>query len=136
MLQKGESEKHRKIKLSLVSSFKNKAWKIKHIDGENDQTELVENENNIGDGENKRPDVDAKDELRGRIIRGEAKIGDDDFESEHSITQYKLFSNRSSDGVSSWLIIGVPVGMKRSMETVLDRELDNESRKNIAVWEY
>jgi len=47
-----------------------------------------------------------------------------------------LFSNRNLDGVKSWLIIGVPEGTKHLMEAVLDRELDNESRGNVFVWEY
>jgi len=136
MLQKSESDKHRNIKLSLADGFKSKGWSIRHIDGENDQTDLVKNDNEIGDGENKRPDVDAKDDSQKRIIRGEAKINDGDFDSEHSITQFKLFSNRNLDGVKSWLIIGVPEGTKHLMEAVLDRELDNESRGNVFVWEY
>jgi len=136
MLQKSESEKHRQIKLSLVNSFKDKGWSIGHVDGENDQTELVENGDKIGDGENKRPDVDAKDISQKRTIRGEAKVNNGDFDSEHSITQFKLFSNRNLDGVKSWLILGVPEGTKRLMEAVLNRELDSVSRGNVAVWEY
>lgn len=136
MLQKSESEQHRRIKLSLVSGFKNKGWNVRHIDGENDQTELVDNDNKVGDGEDKRPDIDAKDTNQKRIIRGEAKINNGDFDSEHSITQFKLFSNKNLDGVKSWLIIGVPEGTKRLMEAVLDRELNDESRGNVAIWEY
>lgn len=136
MLQKSESDQHRRIKLFLVNGFKNKGWSIGHIDGENDQTELVENDNKVGDGENKRPDIDAKDISQKRIIRGEAKVNNGDFESEHSITQFKLFSNKNLDGVKSWLIIGVPEGTKHLIEAVLNRELNDESRGNIAIWEY
>jgi len=136
MLQKSESDQHRRIKLSLVNGFKNKGWSIRHIDGEDDQTELVENDDKVGDGENKRPDIDAKDISQKRIIRGEAKVNNGDFESEHSITQFKLFSNKNLDGVKSWLIIGVPVGTKHLIEAVLNRELSDESRGNIAIWEY
>ncbi|NQU83141.1 MAG: hypothetical protein HQ536_00355 [Parcubacteria group bacterium] len=136
MLQKSESDQHRRIKLSLVNGFKNKGWSIRHIDGEDDQTELVENDDKVGDGENKRPDIDAKDISQKRIIRGEAKVNNGDFESEHSITQFKLFSNKNLDGVKSWLIIGVPAGTKHLIEAVLNRELSDESRGNIAIWEY
>lgn len=136
MLQKSESEQHRRIKLSLANGFKNKGWNVRHIDGENDQTELVENDDKIGDGENKRPDIDAKDNSQNRIIRGEAKVNNGDFESEHSITQFKLFSNRNLNGVKSWLIIGIPSGTKHLLEVVLKRELSEESRGNIAIWEY
>lgn len=136
MLQKSESDQHRRIKLSLVNGFKNKGWDIRHIDGEDDQTELVENDGKVGDGENKRPDIDAKDISQKRIIRGEAKVNNGDFESEHSITQFKLFSSKNLDGVKSWLIIGIPEGTKHLVEAVLNRELSDENRGNIAIWEY
>lgn len=135
MLRKGESYQHRRIKLSLVDGFKNKGWDIRHIDGEDDQTELVENDDKIGDEEDKRPDIGAKDINQKRIIRGEAKVNNGDFDSEHSITQFKLFSNRNLGGVNSWLIIGVPKGTKHIMEAILDRELNDESRGNTVVWE-
>jgi hypothetical protein len=135
MLNKGESQQHRKIKLKLAQSFKDKGWSVKSIDGEGEQTNVVENDDIIGDGENKRPDVDAKHESAGRVIRGEAKIDDGDFDSEHSITQYKLFSNRSSNGVNSWLVLGVPFGTKKKIEAVLAKNLNSDSLGNIVVWE-
>ena len=136
MTQKSESEKHRQIKLLLAEDFEKKEWTVNHIDGENDQTKLVENNNGVGDGESKRPDIDAKDRSKKRVIRGEAKVNNGDFDSEHSITQYKLFSSRNLDGVKSWLIIGVPSGTKEKMEEILDTELNRESRDNVFVWEY
>jgi len=136
MLEKGESEDHRKLKLRLSESFKNKGWSVERIDGEGEQTESVENKDNIGDGENKRPDIDAKDKSKGRVIRGEAKIDNGDFDSDHSITQYKLFSNRSSNGIDSWLIIGIPNRTKEKMDKVLSDNLNDESLKNVLVWEY
>jgi len=136
MLKRGESEKHRKIKLQLSHSFESKGWTVKRIDGEGQQTEEVENENNVGDGKNKRPDIDAKDEGKGRIIRGEAKVDNGDFNSDHSITQYKLFANKELNGVDSWLIIGVPDGTKEKMNEVLSDNLSDQSFKNVAVWEY
>jgi hypothetical protein len=135
MLNTSESLDHRKIKLALAEGFRNKNWIIKHIDGENDQTDVVDNKELVGDQENKRPDIDAKDEYAKRIIRGEAKVNNGDFDSEHSITQYKLFSCRELDGIASWLIIGVPNRTKAEMDKVLDREV-KRGRENIAVWEY
>jgi hypothetical protein len=90
MLKSSESQEHRAIKLDLAETFKDKGWKVKHIDGEGEQTDLVKNENGVGDGEDKRPDVDAKDLKVNRVIRGEAKIDNGDFDSEHSVTQYNL----------------------------------------------
>lgn len=135
MAEKAESQEHRRIKLSLAGGFKIKGWVVERIDGEGEETNVVENDG-VGDKENKRPDVDAKSSGPERIIRGEAKINNGDFDSEHSITQYKLFSNRKLNGVDSWLIIGVPVDTKALMEAVLDREINESNRKNIAVWEY
>lgn len=135
-VNKSESELHRKIKLWLADKFTKNGWKVKHIDGENDQTDLVINKNKVGDGEDKRPDVDAKDEKNKRVIRGEAKVDNGDFDSEHSITQFKLFSDRQMNGVSSWLIIGVPDGTKEKMKKILDKKLTEEQLKNVAVWQY
>ena len=135
MLNKGESAEHRRIKLRLAESFKDKGWSINFVDGEEEQTDVVENKGGTGDGENKRPDIDAKHASAQRIIRGEAKIDNGDFESEHSLTQFKLFSNRSLNNVSSWLIIGVPFGKKGKMEKILAANLDSQSLNNVAVWE-
>ena len=135
MAEKAESEKHRRIKLSLASGFKIKGWNVERVDGEGEETNVVTN-NGVGDRENKRPDVDARTSGPERVIRGEAKVNNGDFDSEHSSTQYKLFSNLTLNGLSSWLIIGVPINTKLLMEAVLDRELDEYSSKNIFVWEY
>lgn len=137
MIPGNESAQHRKIKLLLVDAFKKKGWVIKHIDGEGEETDLVKNADNLGDGDNKKPDIDAKDEQTRRIIRGEVKIDNGDFDSEHSITQYKLFSNRSLDGVNSWLIIGVPLRTGVKLKAVLARVLSDESLEHsVAIWEY
>jgi len=135
MTEKAESQEHRRIKLSLAKGFEGKDWTVERIDGEREETNAVKNEDEIGDKENKRPDVDARSSGPERIIRGEAKVNNGDFDSEHSITQYKLFSNLKLNGVDSWLIIGVPIGTKELMGVILDRELDDNNRKNVAVWE-
>jgi hypothetical protein len=137
MLQKSESPEHKKIRLSLVNNFKKKGWTIDHIDGEGDQTNIVENSRKIGDGKNKRPDVDATSSKTKRIIRGEAKINNGDFDSEHSITQFKLFSSllSKSSGVSSWLIIGVPKGTKKDLSKILKENISDKNLKNITIWE-
>jgi hypothetical protein len=134
MLQKGESSEHRRIKLKMKSSFLSKGWIVKSVDGEGEETEVVNNGSNIGDGENKRPDIDAKNGAR--IIRGEVKINNGDFDTKHSITQYKLFSNLSLKGVDSWLIIGVPIKTKNELMRVLNDNLAEEQLGRIAVWEF
>ena len=136
MVEKIESEEHRRIKLALTRSFERKSWVVERIDGEGEQTNIVRNEDGVGDGEDKRPDVDAKDPIVIRIIRGEAKINNGDFDSEHSITQYKSFFNLELNGVDSWLIVGVPNGSKNEMEAILDEALNEAQRKRVAVWEY
>ena len=130
-----ESQQHKSIKLLLVDYFKQKGWEIEHIDGEGEETDLVKNDGDVGDGENKRPDVDAKDREKRRIIRGETKVNNGDFDSDHSITQYKLFTNRRSRGIDSWLIIGVPEGTKEKMEMILSKVLEKSALNNVEVWE-
>lgn len=136
MTTQSESHQHREIKLALAESFRLKGWLVKKVDGEDEQTDSVSNEHGVGDGEDKRPDIDAKDQAKSRIIRGEAKVNNGDFDSEHSVTQYKLFSNRYLNGIASLLILGVPDGSKQEMLEVLNRELSENQINNIAVWEY
>jgi len=131
-----ESRKHQDLVKELADKFEDiYDYRLDAVDGVTDNDpETVENDGSVGDGENKVPDIDAYDESEERMIRGEAKTGDGDIDSKHSITQYKLFSSRSKNGVRSWLYIIVPKSEKQFLEGVLDDNITNERfRNNIAV---
>ncbi len=100
-----------------------------------DKPNVVENENGVGDGENKQPDIAAFDENEEVYIRGEAKVGDGDIESEHSVTQYLLFSNRynSKNKKSSLLFIIVPRNRKKELNNVIVNNVPEKNWKNIKL---
>jgi hypothetical protein len=130
-----ESEKHSQLVVELTQMFKNKGYAIKAVDGVTDEKpEVVENKG-IGDGENKIPDIEAHDNNSSRVIRGEAKVGNGDIESEHSITQYKIFSNRNKNGVDSWLYIIVPKADKQYLNSIVTQNVSKEWWKNISLVE-
>lgn len=131
-----ESQKHNALVRELASLFKKNGFNVGAIDGvTTKQPDTVLNKFRIGDGENKIPDIEALDQKNKRVIRGEAKIGNGDIESEHSITQYKLFSNRNNDGVPSWLYLIVPNGFKRYAESIIAQNIDVKHLDNIGVVE-
>jgi len=131
-----ESEKHNSLVRELASLFGTNGFNVKAIDSVTTKSpDVVENNDGIGDGENKVPDIEAYDERNKRVIRGEAKVGNGDIESEHSITQYKLFSNRNLNGVSSLLYIIVPKGEKGHLNDVIVQNLSAGLWENISLVE-
>lgn len=130
-----ESKKHNDLVRELASLFGKQGFMVKAVDGVTvNQPNVVDNDG-IGDRQNKIPDIDAFDERNKRVIRGEAKIGNGDIESEHSLTQYKLFSNRDNNGVPSWLYLIVPQGQKSYAESIISRNIDRQQLDNIGIVE-
>lgn len=120
---KVESALHKNLVADLVRWLEtSKACTVKAADLEGyEQPSVVKNSEGIGDGEDKRPDIDAYDNVEGVHVRGEAKIGDGDLETPHTETQFRLFSNLHS-GVGkkmSLLYIIVPVAKIEDLKAVL-----------------
>lgn len=135
---KGESKKHQDLIQELIDNFKSEyEYRIDAADLEEweEKPKLVENEDNIGDGENKQPDIDAFDEEEERCIRGEAKTGDGDIDTQHSITQYLLFSNRynTKNDKPSFLYIIVPAKKRQELNDVIVKNVHKENWENIKM---
>lgn len=135
---KGESKKHQDLAQELVDRFESKyEYRVDAADLEDweEKPKVVENESEIGDGEDKQPDIDAFDEEEERFIRGEAKTGDGDIGTQHSITQYRLFSNRhnTKNGKSSLLYIIVPAEKKQELNDTIVKNVPKENWKNIKM---
>jgi hypothetical protein len=130
-----ESEKHNSLVRELASLFGTNGLVVNAIDSVTIKSPNIVENNNIGDCQNKIPDIDAYDQRNKRVVRGEAKIGNGDIESEHSITQYKLFSRLTSGGVYSWLYIIVPNGYKQLLEKVIAENIPREHQDNIGIVE-
>ena len=78
---KAESQKHKDLVAELLNWLKNnKSYRITGADlkGYN-EPKVVKNSDGIGDGENKKPDIDAKDDAKDVYVRGVHA-------SEHSAT--------------------------------------------------
>lgn len=133
-MQKAESQEHKNLVQELVSKLKADGFRIDAVDDPNGQCpKIVENEDKVGDGENKMPDIDAYDLSNKRTIRGEAKVGNGDIESLHSVTQYLLFTNRSTNGVSSLLYVIVPQNKLDQLRSVIKQNVPEKNWKNFQL---
>lgn len=122
-MKKGESPKHKKIKEKIARFIKDKGFDVCMEGDDHCLISRVKNPGDIGDGENKSPDVEGS--YNGRIFkRGEAKL-EEELASEHSITQYKLFSRKSD------LVIGIPKGCREKLEKTLKEHLTEDERQAI-----
>jgi hypothetical protein len=133
--QKPESDLHKGLAAELLEWFKSsKGYALNDVDLEqySSKPEIVENKNNVGDGENKQPDIDAYDSSNQVYIRGEAKTGDNDLVSEHSITQFHLFANmfNRNNNKPSLLYIIVPSDKIEKLKNTLS-EIGLSDRNNV-----
>ncbi|MBI3586831.1 MAG: hypothetical protein HY088_06855 [Ignavibacteriales bacterium] len=104
-------EKHQKLIEELVDIFRQQDYKLIGADGITGVPRVKKLHNDgYGDQENKSPDVYAYDEQRKRFIIGEAKTGDGDFETEHSLTEYNVFLDQfdTATGLQALLYVIVP----------------------------
>lgn len=131
-----ESQKHHNLKMELAKLLESWGHNVGAIDGYTEKSpSKMENTNKVGDGEDKIPDIDAFNPSEGQYLRGEAKVGDGDIETLHSITQYVLFSdlyNRENQK-NSLLYIIVPAGCKDELNDVLIRHVPRKNWENIKM---
>lgn len=130
-----ESEKHNSLVRELASIFGRNGLVVRAIDGVTVKRPQIVKNSGIGDRQDKIPDIEAYDERHKRIIRGEAKTGDGDINSEHSITQFMLLASRNLNGVSSWLYIIVPSRERYLLERTVSEHIPKEFQKNIGIVE-
>ena len=131
---KAESPLHKALVKELLLWLRNaKGYTIKAADLEGyNQPKLVANNSNVGDGEAKRPDLDAFDGVEKVYIRGEAKTGNEDLGTPHTKTQFRLFANRTNhkNGKASLLFIIVPANKLPDLKAVL-RDLGLLNKPNV-----
>lgn len=126
----GQTKQHIDAVLLLARNMQQSGYDLRGVDAPNYPTPpVVENTNGVGDREDKQPDILAFDSINQRYIRGEIKIGPE-IGNDHSVTQFKIFSNRynTSNSVASLLVIGVPTDYVGRLRLVLNQpgiKLDN-----------
>ena len=122
---KNESDLHKALIIDLLVWLRDvKGYLIKAADLEGyPQPQSVKNENGLGDGADKRPDIDAFDDTASVYVRGEAKTGDGDLESSHTETQLKLFASRynTASKKESLLYIIVPAAKLPTLKGLLQK---------------
>ena len=121
--KKPESNLHKGLVNDLLKWLRDsKGYKITAADLEGfSEPEVVNNKHHVGDGEDKQPDIEAFDDRERVYIRGEAKTGEGDLTSEHTKTQFLIFSDRFNreNGKPSLLYIIVPTDQIVSLKAVL-----------------
>lgn len=132
--EKAESNLHRGLVADLLGWFKSsKGYRITAADLNGyPEPEVVENKNQVGDGEDKQLDINAFDDTERVYIRGEAKTGNGDLASEHSKTQFLLFSDRFNreNNKASLLYIIVPASKIDELKAILS-ELGLSDKDNV-----
>jgi hypothetical protein len=89
---RNDPEKHQRLIEELLSVFKDQGYRVLNAEGIEGVPPVRRLHNDgYGDQEDKAPDLYGFDERGGHYVIGEAKTGDNDFESEHALTQYNVF---------------------------------------------
>ena len=95
------NDKHQRLVEELVTVFQQNGFEVlaaDNVSGFPSPNRL--SNDGYGDQEPKSPDVYAFDPATMRYIIGEAKTGDDDLETEHSLTQYNVFLDQFDENTS------------------------------------
>ncbi len=122
-------ELHRTLVSELLGVFLDRKYKILGVDGISGypQPRALHNDG-YGDQQPKAPDIHALDEETGRLIIGEAKTGDGDLETEHSLTQYNVYLDQfdKKTGIQALVYIIVPSGTLPEFNTLLTHYIHPE----------
>jgi len=128
--------KHISLIEELVDLFLEQGFKINGADGVEGYFPPIELHNDgYGDQEDKMPDIYAYDSHSRRYIIGEAKTGQKDFESEHSLTQYSVYCDQINPitGTQAVIYFIVPANRVTEFTSILTRYLHPELIGNIVV---
>jgi len=88
-----------------------------------------------GDQEDKRPDVFALDEKTGQYVIGIARLGGNDLETDHALTQYNVFLDQFDPrtGERARLIVILPPPKVAEFNTLITHYLHPELWEAISV---
>jgi hypothetical protein len=131
-----DEAKHKSLISELVELFKNEGFTISGADGvEGYYPPSGLHNDGYGDQEDKSPDVYAYDEKEQVYVIGEAKTGNGDFETEHSLTQYNVFLDQVHPATKKrarfYLI--VPASKLAEFNTLITHYIHYELWGNLAV---
>ncbi len=122
-------ELHQALVNELLNVFLEHKYKITGVDGvkEYPAPRPLHNDG-YGDQKSKTPDIQAVDEASGRLVLGEAKTGEGDFETEHSLTQYNVYLDQfdKNTGKQALVYIIVPGSTLPEFNTLLTHYIHPE----------
>lgn len=133
---RSDVEKHQKLIEELVDVFRKQHFKIIGADGIKGIAWVKKLHNDgYGDQEPKAPDVYAYDEEKKRFVIGEAKTGDGDFETEHSLTEYNVFLDQfdKTTGFQALLYVIVPSSKVPEFNTLITHYIHREYWQSIVL---
>lgn len=133
---RSDVEKHQKLIEELVAVFRQQHFKIIGADGIKGIPRVKKLHNDgYGDQEHKSPDVYAYDEERKRFVIGEAKTGDGDFETEHSLTEYNVFLDQfdKATGTQAMVYVIVPSSKVPEFNTLITHYIHREYWQSIVL---
>lgn len=133
---RSDVEKHQKLIEELVDIFRQQNFKVIGADGIAGVPRVKKLHNDgYGDQENKSPDVYAYDGQRKRFIIGEAKTGDGDFETEHSLTEYNVFLDQfdKTTGLQAILYVIVPSSKVPEFSTLITHYIHRDYWQSIVL---
>ncbi|MBI3787489.1 MAG: hypothetical protein HY276_04445, partial [Ignavibacteriales bacterium] len=120
----------------LLDVFRKQHFKIIGADGVKGVARVKKLHNDgYGDQENKSPDIYAYDEQQKRFVIGEAKTGDGDFETDHSLTEYNVFLDQfdKATGVQALLFVIVPSSKVPEFNTLITHYIHREYWQSIVL---
>ncbi|MEX2116886.1 MAG: hypothetical protein WEB37_08360 [Bacteroidota bacterium] len=122
-------ELHQALVAELLNIFLDRKYKILGVDDITGYPAPRPLHNDgYGDQKPKSPDIHAFDEETGRLIIGEAKTGDGDLETEHSLTQYNVYLDQfdKKTGQQALVYIIVPASSLPEFNTLLTHYIHPE----------
>ena len=122
-------ELHRTLIAELLKIFVDRKYKILGVDGVSGYPPPRPLHNDgYGDQESKSPDIYAFDVETERFVIGEAKTGEGDFETEHSLTQYNVYLDQfdKKTGKQALVYIIVPAAALPEFNTLLTHYIHHE----------
>jgi hypothetical protein len=131
-----DAQKHGLLVSELIALFKDNQYSLLAAIGNGDlpSPNALHNDG-YGDQEDKAPDVLAYDSARNRMVIGEAKTGDGDFETEHALTQYNVFLDQfdATSHEQALLYIIVPASRVPEFNTLITHYIHREYWSNIIL---
>ena len=131
-----DPENHLSLVGELIDIFREQGFRIIGAEGVTGlpATHPLHNDG-YGDQENKAPDIYAFDEENRCYIIGEAKTGRNDFETDHSLTQYNVYLDQvdRKTGARAILYVIVPSSKVPQFSSLITHYIHPDYWKHIVL---